>query len=393
MHSAPSPSTSPADDTRRQIPTLAYAIYALRLGWWIVRSSVLALVLTTGGCGSPEEQGADARRAGADPLEATIALGSEPSIFGGARDDDSQAIRGVVALKVKTEQSIELCSGALISSKVVLTARHCVAKSLTSSVSCDERGRSMNGAHLTGDQEPSNIAVYVGASPKLTEHPVASGRVIIAPRVDHFCDSDIALVVLDRAVDDVAPIPVRLHAGVTPKERIRSVGYGQNDKSLPLGTRLRKAGVEVLSMGSGVSPSRTALGAHEFEVGQSICQGDSGGPAISEESGAVVGVVSRGGACNDDFGHIYTTTAGWSALFEEAFAVAGGAPLVEAGGPTAAQAKAQATPMTPGVSDEPKPPQSCSSTKGPLTESGTNLVLTLAGVLVLVARRSGKRSP
>ena len=34
------------------------------------------------------------------------------------------------------------------------------------------------------------------------------------------------------------------------------------------------------------SPSKTALGVHEFEVGRSICQGDSGGPAISEATGA-----------------------------------------------------------------------------------------------------------
>ena len=63
---------------------------------------------------------------------------------------------------------------------------------------------------------------------------------------------------------------------------IRSVGYGQNDEASPIGTRFRKDGVAVLAQGTAVSPSKTPLGTHEFEVGTSICQGDSGGPAISE---------------------------------------------------------------------------------------------------------------
>src|SRR5262249_1689343 len=33
----------------------------------------------------------------------------------------------------------------------------------------------------------------------------------------------------------------------------------------------------------------------EFQVGESICEGDSGGPALDATTGAVVGVVSRGG--------------------------------------------------------------------------------------------------
>jgi secreted trypsin-like serine protease len=112
---------------------------------------------------------------------------------------------------------------------------------------------------------------------------------------------------------------------------IRSIGYGQNDQSSPIGTRFRKAGVAVLAQGKAVSPSKTPLGAHEFEVGMSICQGDSGGPAISEETGAVIGVVSRGGGCSEDFGHIYTTTSGFDQMFDDAFTLAGATPKSEAG--------------------------------------------------------------
>src|SRR5205085_9664497 len=80
-----------------------------------------------------------------------------------------------------------------------------------------------------------------------------------------------------------------------------------------------------------VSASKTPLGPHEFEVGKSICQGDSGGPAISETTGAVIGVVSRGGKCDEDFGHIYTTTAGFEAMFQKGFEIANAKPILEDG--------------------------------------------------------------
>jgi hypothetical protein len=321
---------------------------------------------------------------GADDHVATdVRLGAETSIFGGARDDDNQSISSVVALKVGIHGAFELCSAALIAPNVLLTARHCVAKTLTTSVACDENGRSANGAHIAGDRDPSELAVYVGASPSFREKPDAIGMAVVGPSTDELCDSDIALVVLDRMIASVKPLSVRLHAGVTPKERVRSVGYGQNDNRVPVGTRLRKDGVEILAMGRGVSPSRTALGAHEFEVGRSICQGDSGGPAIDEDTGAVVGVVSRGGQCDDDFGHIYTTTAGWSALFDRAFAIAGGTPTVEPGAGTNPEPRSQA--QRSDVDDPPRTASSCSSTGRP-AQGGASLALTLACALVLKAR-------
>src|SRR3954454_6743568 len=44
---------------------------------------------------------------------------SAPSIFGGTKDDDGEAQAGVVALRVGTGGTFELCSGALIAPNVV----------------------------------------------------------------------------------------------------------------------------------------------------------------------------------------------------------------------------------------------------------------------------------
>jgi MYXO-CTERM domain-containing protein len=257
--------------------------------------------------------------------------GSDTQIFGGSRDDDTNAFSGVVALRVGAAGTFELCSGALLAPNVVLTARHCVTKNVTTSVSCDQNGQSANGPHVIGDQDPQNIGVYVGASPNFGQHPVAVAKAIVAPQGEYLCDSDIALVVLDQAITSVTPMAVRLHTVAQPGETIRSVGYGQNDDKMPIGNRFRKTGVEVLAQGKAISASKTPLGRHEFEVGLSICQGDSGGPAISEQTGAVIGVVSRGGGCDENYGHIYTTTAGFDDIYTQAFALAGGSPKVEAG--------------------------------------------------------------
>ncbi len=324
--------------------------------------------------------------AGADgqdgqPVEAKVqTTGSDTKIFGGARDDDSDAYSGVVALRVGAAGTFELCSGALLAPNVVLTARHCVTKNFTTSVSCDQEGRSANGPHVIGDQDPQNVAVYVGASPNFAMKPTAVATAIVAPKGEYLCDSDIALVVLDTPITTLTPMAVRLHTVAQPGETVRSVGYGQNDDKMPIGNRFRKTGVEVLAQGKAISASKTPLGRHEFEVGKSICQGDSGGPAISEQTGAVIGVVSRGGGCDDDFGHIYTTSAGFDEIFTEAFSLAGGAPKVEEGD--------VGQPITSG---DPKPADDTShggcSAAPTRSSSAGGALLALAVAVALRARR------
>lgn len=314
------------------------------------------------------------------------------SIYGGAKDDDSESITSVVALRVGLGGTFELCTGTVIAPNVILTARHCVTKNVTTSVSCDEEGRSANGRHIVADEDPSTIGVYLGAAPSFAQKPVAAARAIVAPKSTVLCNADIALVVLDKNLPSVAPLPVRLYGSTQPGETIRSVGYGQNDKRLPIGTRLRKEGVAVLAQGKAVSKSRTPLGLREFEVGRSICQGDSGGPAISEQTGAVIGVVSRGGGCDDDFGHIYTTTAGFDDLFQEAFALAGGAVELEPGDAANASTRSHAGP-TPNLENEPAPDAASCSVQGHRRGQARDVAgAALVAVALAAAARRRRRS-
>lgn len=307
-----------------------------------------------------------------------------PFIYGGAKDDDEEALSGVVALRVGTGNTFELCSGSLIAPNVVLTARHCVTQNVTSSVSCDQNGRSANGKHVAADEDPTIIGVYTGPRPNFARKPEARAKAIVGPKGDFLCDSDIALVVLEQAIDSVTPLSVRLQGPAREGELVRSVGYGQNDQDEPIGTRFRRNDVRVLAQGRTVSASRTPLGTHEFEVGQSICQGDSGGPAISQETHAVIGVVSRGGSCDEDHGHIYTTTAGFDDLFDEAFAIAGASPTLE----TRSSNPDGLRPDPHSVPDADRPP-SCSAGAGtPRTGLAAEAGVLVAAALIVRRRRA-----
>lgn len=338
--------------------------------------ALLAATLFAVGCAAPTDE--------TDPVQVGIATGTDPSIYGGAKDDDAESMPGVVALRVGTGGTFELCTGALVAPNLVLTARHCVIKPVTTSVACDEKGRSANGPHVAADHDPGNVGVYVGGSPNFAKAPVALASAIVAPRGPTLCDADIALVVLQKPITTSKPLAVRLGSATRAGEQIRSIGYGKNDSRLPIGTRFRKTGVPILAQGQMVSKSQTPLGPHEFEVGRSICEGDSGGPAISEQTGAVIGVVSRGGNCNEDFGHIYTTTAGFSALFAEAFTLAGAQPVREAGDRDEVQV---APPKPAPEAADTAENGACAMGKTPARGGVPGIALVVAAALVAMRRR------
>jgi hypothetical protein len=229
---------------------------------------------------------------------------------------------GVVAIGTSLGDSdhVTLCSGALVAPNLVLTARHCVSKSLTSTPSCDARGRSHNGDHLADDVDPAMVSIYVGQHVRVDrDRPRAHGIRTLHPKGQVLCDADLAFLVLDRPLVGVEILPLRLDAPVASGDTVMPVGFG-GGTAMTIGDRVPRKPSTVLAIGpSANSDTGAVLGPREFEVDHATCRGDSGGPALDARTGEVVGVVSRGGSCLADGNHVYTRVDAYAGLATEAF--------------------------------------------------------------------------
>ena len=239
---------------------------------------------------------------------------------------EQESSTGVVAIATTMADNpnhITLCSGALVAPNLVLTARHCVSRAVTATPSCDARGRSHNGDHLAEDVDPSSIAIYTGSHVRPdVDTPAARAIRTLHPTGQVLCDSDVAFLVLDRAVPNSTVLSMRLHAPVEAGDVVVPVGFGGGPSNI-VGTKVARAQSTVLATGPSANAATGAvLGPREFEVDRATCRGDSGGPAIDVLSGEIVGVVSRGGSCSANGNHVYTRVDAYSRLATAAFSAA-----------------------------------------------------------------------
>ncbi len=282
------------------------------------------------------------------------------------------------------------CTGTLLSDRIVLTARHCIADT-DPYAACDEDGNALQAGAVRSNHRAASLYVFTGKDrPDFSRgevKPAAQGLRIVDDGSKTLCNADIALVVLDKPIAGAKIAPIRLETDVTKGETITAVGWGVTDVTPQPEVRQQRSGIKVTAVG----PDKTALppvAGNEFQVGESICSGDSGGPAFAESTGAVVGVVSRGGngrqsrrdpsaACiGADAENIYTKVTPFKDIVMKAFELVQAEPWIEgqpdprlavAGSPCAdpAECRSNLCLADPSAAEELTCAQDCSNTDCP----------------------------
>jgi Trypsin len=199
---------------------------------------------------------------------------------------------GVMMIWASSSTQIQKCTASLVAPNLVVTALHCVSNfDESQAYSCDASGNvsAGKGGVLGTTLDPSTLSIHVGTGPDLTL--VAKGQQVFATQTTTICHNDIALVLLDRAVD--APIvPLRLLTGTSVGEKVRMVGYGL-DENGNLAVRRVRDDLAIAQVGtSPFNPNGDPIPPRALVTdGPAGCDGDSGGPIFSKYK-AVVGTYS-----------------------------------------------------------------------------------------------------
>jgi hypothetical protein len=190
-----------------------------------------------------------------------------------------------------------LCAGALVAPDVVLTARHCVSAPAGPSP-CTGPG----AASAPPLRVPESLRILLGDD-MATALERARGRAIMVPGASSMCGADIALLLLDVAIDDVQPLVVR-PTGAAQGDHLRTIGWRLPTREGRAPKILRD---HLLVLGASSS---------ELELAEAVT--GAGGPALDEATAEVLGVFSRSDA--EPARAVYTRADAFAALIESALA-------------------------------------------------------------------------
>ncbi len=227
------------------------------------------------------------------------------TIVGGSASDDAQDVTVMLLhLDPAGPRRLGICTAALVAPRLVLTARHCVATT-DEMVACDSDGTPLLGSNVIANHDPANLYVFTGkdrpeftgdAPPALDTtkwKPAGQGAEIIDDKSGTLCNHDLALLLLKEPIQNVPIAALRLDGDAVAGEKLLTVGWGVTFGEVEPSKRQQRSGVTVTRVGP--NDAVPVLTKSELLFDESICLGDSGGPVFSQETNAIIGVVSRGG--------------------------------------------------------------------------------------------------
>jgi hypothetical protein len=291
----------------------------------------------------------------ASPTSETVGATSQKIVKGKVSAEDQDAVVLIVHSDFSTY--FAACTGTMLAPNLVLTARHCVSETVEAAFGCDAKGNlitdGQGGGKAGKDFAASTLHIYNGNTrPDFEVRNPPKG--VIGAKIIHdgakaLCSHDLALILLAEPVEGAVISPIRLDTPPEANELMTAIGWGVTTTTPFPDKRQQRSGIKVVHVGP-FSQGPDQVPPNDFEVGEVICQGDSGGPSIAESTGAVIGVVSRGGngrssatdpaagCLGTDTVNNYTQVAPFKDMILSAYEEAGQEPWLE-GGPDPRLAK------------------------------------------------------